>query len=109
MGKEAPTGDVAMADAKGTAPAKQEEQEDKQPPSPLTVLRSGVALIKKAVDQKETRTLFGRLLRQTAAVRRRLSAADLAAFLEEALPASSPAAAQLVEVIKQVKGKGMVA
>lgn len=103
MGKEAPKDDVAMAEAEGAAPAKPEEQkEDKQPPSPLAVLRSGVALIKKAVEQKETRTLFGRLLRQTAAVRRRFTAADLTAFLEGALPASSPAAAQLVEAVKQV-------
>ena len=103
MGKEAPKDDVAMAEAEGAAPAKPEEQkEDKQPPSPLAVLRSGVALIKKAVEQKETRTLFGRLLRQTAAVRRRFTAADLTTFLEGALPASSPAAAQLVEAVKQV-------
>ncbi len=108
MGKEAPKDDVTMAEAEGASPAKPEKQEDKQPPSPLLVLRSGVALIKKAVEQKETRTLFGRLLRQTAAVRRRFSAADLSAFLEGALPASSPAAAQLVEAVKQVWEEGKV-
>ncbi|KAL4447173.1 hypothetical protein ABPG77_007206 [Micractinium sp. CCAP 211/92] len=107
MGKEAPKDDVTMAEAEGASPAKPEKQEDKQPPSPLLVLRSGVALIKKAVEQKETRTLFGRLLRQTAAVRRRFSAADLSAFLEGALPASSPAAAQLVEAVKQVGDTAM--
>lgn len=91
------------------APSKQQEKQEKekqgapQPPSPLAVLRSGVGLIKKAVDQKETRTLFGRLLRQTAAVRRRWTAADLCAFLEGSLPASSPASAQLLEAVKQVR------
>ncbi|KAL4443741.1 hypothetical protein ABPG75_011478 [Micractinium tetrahymenae] len=109
MGKEAPKDDVAMAEAEGAGPAKPEQQEDKQPaaPSPLAVLRSGVTLIKKAVEQKETRTLFGRVLRQTAAVRRHLTAAELTTFLEGALPTSSPAAAQLVEVVKQVGDTAM--
>ena len=93
-----------MKDAAAEAPVKKEEaaapQETVQPA--LQVLRSAVALIEKAVAQKETRTLFGRLLRQTAAVRRRLTAGDLLAFLAEALPPASPAAAQLAEAVKQV-------
>lgn len=73
------------------------------PPKPLAVLRANAALIEKAVAQKETRTLFGRVLRHTAAVRRRLTATDLVAFLEGALPAGSPALQQLVPAIKQVR------
>lgn len=73
------------------------------PPKPLAVLRANAALIEKAVAQKETRTLFGRVLRQTAAVRRRLTAADLVSFLEGALPADSPALQQLVPAVKQVR------
>ena len=72
------------------------------PPKPLAVLRANAALIEKAVAQKETRTLFGRVLRQTAGVRRRLTAADLSAFLEGALPPGSPALQQLVAAVKQV-------
>ena len=73
------------------------------PPKPLAVLRANAALIEKAVAQKETRTLFGRVLRHTAAVRRRLTATDLVAFVEGALPAGSPALQQLVPAIKQVR------
>jgi hypothetical protein len=54
------------------------------------------------VAEKETRTLFGRVLRQTAAVRRQLTAHDLQAFLASALPPASAAAQQLQEAVKQV-------
>lgn len=67
---------------------------------PLPVLRSNIALIEKAVAHKETRTLFGRLLRQTAAARKRLTSHELQAFLRQALP--SPAQQQLLEAVKQV-------
>lgn len=77
------------------------------PPKPLAVLRANAALIEKAVAQKETRTLFGRVLRHTAAVRRRLTATDLVAFLEGALPAGSPALQQLVPAIKQAGESAM--
>lgn len=107
MGKEAP--DVAMEEA-APASTKQDDQQPAapQPVQPLTVLRSSVALIKKAVDSKE-RALFGRLLRQTAAVRSRLTAADLNAFLALALPASSPTAAQLQDALKQAGESAMEA
>ena len=83
-------------------PAKKEDKEaPPPPPAPLAVLRANVALIEKAVAQKEPRTLFGRVLRQTAAVRKRLTGADLATFLESALPAG-PVQQQLVEAVKHV-------
>ncbi|KAI7845011.1 hypothetical protein COHA_001377 [Chlorella ohadii] len=114
MGKE-----VEMRDAE--APGKEKEGKGQEgagkkgeepaapppPPKPLAVLRVNAALIEKAVAQKETRTLFGRVLRQTAAVRRRLTAADLVSFLEGALPADSPALQQLVPAVKQAGESAM--
>lgn len=102
-----------MHDAEGAAQGKggdrkgEEAKADKQPkaappPEPLVVLRANVALIEKAVAQKEARTLFGRVLRQTAAVRKRLAGADLAAFLEGALPQGAPAQQLLLAAVKQV-------
>lgn len=102
MGKE--VADVTMGEADAAKPAEEQHQQTAAPAPPraLAVLRSGVALIRKAVEQKETRTLFGRLLRQTAAVRRQLTAADLAAFLAGALPPGSSAAERLQQAVTQV-------
>ena len=72
------------------------------PPPPLAVLRANQLLIEKAVAQKEARTLFGRVLRQTAGVRKRMAAADVAAFVEGALPADAPARGALLDALKQV-------
>lgn len=92
-----------MAEAEAPNPDKgDQEKTTPEPQRPLVVLRGGLAVIKKAVEQKETRTLFGRLLRQTAGVRRRLTAADLTAFLNGALPQGSPVVQQLVDAVQQV-------
>ena len=101
MGKEVEMRDAEDKGKEAEAPAAAVEAV-----KPLQVLRSNVHLIEKAVAQKETRTLFGRLLRQTAAVRKQLTAHDLQAFLAEALPPASPAAAALAEAVKQVGLRG---
>ncbi|PSC71553.1 26S proteasome regulatory subunit [Micractinium conductrix] len=102
--------DVAMAEAEAPNPDKgDQEKTTPEPQRPLVVLRGGLAVIKKAVEQKETRTLFGRLLRQTAGVRRRLTAADLTAFLNGALPQGSPVVQQLVDAVQQAGESAMEA
>ncbi len=99
MGKEVEMKDAAPAEGEQQ---KQDAEQQPQPVKPLTVLRGNVRIIKNAVAEKETRTLFGRVLRQTAAVRRQLTAHDLQAFLASALPPASAAAQQLQEAVKQV-------
>lgn len=96
-----------MKDAPADEKAKEAEKQPvavPEPAKPLAVLRSNLRLINNAVAQKETRTLFGRVLRQTAAVRNRLSARDVQAFLTSSLPASSSVAQQLLGALKQVGG-----
>ncbi|EFN58026.1 hypothetical protein CHLNCDRAFT_20545 [Chlorella variabilis] len=87
---------------KDAAPAEEQQKPAVEPIKPPAVLRSNVRLITNAVAEKETRTLFGRVLRQTAAVRRQLTAQELQAFLASALPPASAAAQQLQEAVKQV-------
>ncbi|KAL4858438.1 putative 26S proteasome non-ATPase regulatory subunit 3 [Chlorella vulgaris] len=105
MGKE-----VDMKDAPADEKAKEAEKQPvavPEPAKPLAVLRSNLRLINNAVAQKETRTLFGRVLRQTAAVRKRLSARDVQAFLTSSLPASSSVAQQLLEALQQLADSAM--
>jgi 26S proteasome regulatory subunit N3 len=59
------------------------------------VLKSIVALLEKSVKAKDTRLLMGRLLRQTAAVRKQLSPAAIKAFLRQTLPTELEAQAFL--------------
>lgn len=93
----------AKADKKGDAKKGEEEAAAAPPPpKPLAVLRANQLLIEKAVAQKEARMLFGRVLRQTAGVRKRMAAADVSAFVEGALPADAPARAALLDALSQV-------
>lgn len=70
-------------------------------------LAANVALIEKSVKQKETRMGSGRLLRTTAAVRRRLTRAILQDFISTHLPADSPIRPVLLAVLEQV-GRSIV-
>lgn len=92
----APPKDVAMEEA----PAAEEKAEDAgpAPPSVADQLRAQVALIDKAVRLKETRA-FGKLLRQTTAIRRQLTAADLQSFVAATLTAGWPGAQTLLQYL----------
>jgi 26S proteasome regulatory subunit N3 len=65
-------------------------------------LTSNVALIEKSVKQKETRMGSGRLLRTTAAIRRKLSRAILQEFISQNLPEDSAMRPVLLAVLEQV-------
>ena len=64
-------------------------------------LASAVALIEKNVKSKQA-TASGRVLRTTAAVRRRLSTPILQNFISQHLPRDSPSAPMLLSAIEQV-------
>lgn len=77
--------------------------------APVTVeekLKAVVALLEKSVKAKDTRLLIGRLLRQTASVRKQLTPANVKRFLQQLLPADLEALAFLSSSIDQV-GAGM--
>lgn len=57
--------------------------------SPSEMITGIVSLLEKCVKMKETRLLMGRLMRQTAVVRKHLTQELLAAFLRTSLPAQS--------------------
>lgn len=65
-------------------------------------LAANLALIEKSVKQKETRMGSGRLLRTTAAIRRKLSRAILQQFISSSLPEDSAMRPVLLAVLEQV-------
>ena len=80
----------AAKKAAAEAAARPPDEPPAPPPTPIEQLRANTELLEKAVRAKETRVLSGRLLRQTAAVRRQLDAEVLAGYVREALPAALP-------------------
>jgi hypothetical protein len=66
-------------------------------------LAANVQLIEKAVKQKETRTLFSKLIRITQAIRKELSAHDVQVFVRSTLPTSLASSAAIVEHLQQVR------
>lgn len=87
----APAADAAAA----AAPA--------EPPKVQDSLKNIVALLEKSVKLKDTRMLGGRLLRQTAAARKQLTADAIADFLAAALPAGSESRGFLESRVQQVQ------
>ncbi|KAG2439463.1 hypothetical protein HXX76_004818 [Chlamydomonas incerta] len=78
--------------------------------APATVgdkLKSVVALVEKSVKAKDTRLLIGRLLRQTASVRKQLTAANVKAFLRQTLPADLESRAFLTSQVEQAAASSM--
>lgn len=95
MGKE-----VDMQEAPAAQePKEQAEDAGPAPPSVQERLRSNLQLIDKAVRFKETRAMFGKLLRQTTGVRKQLTAAELRTLVSSTLPAGSPAAQTLLQYL----------
>lgn len=66
-------------------------------------LRHAVTLLHKSVKQKETRLLTGRLLRQTAAIRKQLTREAILAFLSQHLPADDVSRVFLQSQLEQVR------
>lgn len=102
MGKE-----VEMKDANGTAdPPKTEataaDGAGDAPTTPISALKSNVTLLEKAVALKDTRLLMGRLLRQTATVRKQLDSPLLQELLQGVLPQGSATRTYLLDVLSKV-------
>ena len=95
------TADAAAAKPDESNPQQEQEQE----PKPFSVkegMQNVVSLLEKSVKTKETRILMGRLMRQTAMVRKHMTAADLCGFIRTYLPETSSSAPLLVDYLKQV-------
>jgi len=105
MGKEI---DMKDADVPSSAAPEQNgvtEKEADETPSPPTVkamLAANVALLEAAVRAKETRVLAGRLMRQSTAVRKRMTADELSVFVMEMLPHGYPGTAFLLSHLSKV-------
>lgn len=100
MGKE-----VEMKDADDKSKMVEDSKPEAETSSPqLTVaeqLAANVKLIEKAVKQKETGVLFSKLLRQTQALRRRLTSHDVQAFVRSVLPQTHAAHSIILDHLKQ--------
>ena len=66
-------------------------------------LAANVQLIEKAVKQKETRTLFSKLIRMTQALRKELNAHDVQVFVRSTLPTSLASSTAIIESLQQVR------
>lgn len=93
---------VAAAAADAAVPAKDAEQQQPKPFSVKEGMQGIVSLLEKSVKTKETRLLMGRLMRQTAMVRKHMTASDLARFVKTYLPQDSSSAGFLQGHLKQV-------
>ena len=98
MGKE-----ITMQDA----PVENGDVKEEQPgPVPISVeaqLDASLKLLERAVRSKDTRLTSGRLLRQTATVRSKLTAQNLSGFVEQTLPESFSAREVLISALQQVR------
>lgn len=96
-----------MKDANGGAdPPKEDAMVTDDAPAPQTtpisVLQSNVALLEKAVKLKDTRLMIGRVLRQTANIRKQLDIPLLQTFLQESLAKGLPTQGYLLDVLSKV-------
>ncbi len=110
MGKEIDMKDAEMPASEATKQngvKKMEADERPSPPSVKLMLAANVALLEVAVRAKETRVLGGRLMRQTSAVRKRLTAEDLSAFVEETLPHGYTGTSLLLSHLNKVCGSSL--
>lgn len=101
MAKDTEMKDKAAAEAPAAAT---EAAPEAAPPTVADSLAANIKLIGKAVQAKETRAVFGKVLRQTAAVRKQLTAGELQAFVSSVLPADHPSAQTLLTALAQVGG-----
>lgn len=88
--------------------ADESKQQQEEAPKPFSVkegMQNVVSLLEKSVKTKETRILMGRLMRQTAMVRKHMTSADLAGFIRTYLPEESSSITYLSGYVKQVHGR----
>jgi len=84
MGNDAAAMEV---DSKGGDEKRQEEAEEtKKPVAVIDLLCQSVFLLEEAVSAKETNLCMGRLLRQTAAARKRMNEGDIVKLIRKKLP-----------------------
>ena len=100
--EDIPISDAAPSNADPHTPAANGIKEEPLKASASLQLASILVLLEKAVKVKDTKLLVGRLLRQTAAVRKQLTPDVLNTFLEEALPAHHPTRSFLLEQLTKV-------
>ncbi|EIE24637.1 26S proteasome regulatory subunit [Coccomyxa subellipsoidea C-169] len=96
MGKAIEMKDADAAPSDSTAARTEKKETAEQPPSVSAQLATNVSLLESAVRAKETRLLVGRLLRQTTAVRKQLTAENLADFVKNVLPRGYPGTSLLL-------------
>lgn len=87
------------------APADEHQPQQEEVAKPFSVkegMQAVIGLLEKSVKTKETRLLMGRLMRQTAMVRRHMTGADLAGFIKTYTPENSPTSALLSKYVEEV-------
>ena len=89
MGNEAKRGDDAMeVDQSKSETKKEEVVAPKQQLSVVDLLCQNIHLLEEAVHVKETSLCLGRLLRQTTAVRKKMTERDIAQVISTKIPKS---------------------
>ncbi|CAG9465053.1 unnamed protein product [Pedinophyceae sp. YPF-701] len=105
--KEGKEKEVAGKPEDGKAGEESKVEEKKEVLTPAQVLLSSVGLIEQAVRHKDTRFLIGRVLRQTAGVRKALDAALLTECATAVLPAESSARQVVADALKSIEAGSM--
>lgn len=98
------TTDVEMKDTEASEAPKEQPESGAEAPSLQSVLDANIQLIRKAVAARETRLLFGRILRQTATVRSQITAEALNTFFETVLAEGSSARSYLLRAVSGDEG-----
>ena len=91
MGNEAAAAEAMDLDKKREESPSEDAKKDAPPPSPpkvVDLLCQNVFLLEEAVHAKETHLCMGRLLRQTAAVRKKMTESDVLKLLRTKIPNS---------------------
>jgi 26S proteasome regulatory subunit N3 len=89
------------AEEKPQADSKAADQDAK--PDPKAILKGIVALLENSVSAKDTRLLMGRLMRQTAALRKDLSAELLGWFVKHHLDSGVASYSYLLQALEKVR------
>ncbi|KFM25452.1 26S proteasome non-ATPase regulatory subunit 3-like protein A [Auxenochlorella protothecoides] len=97
MGKE-----IEMKDAESPSPLVGKDEAAVEEASVLEQLAVTVSVIDRAVRAKETRTVFNRVLRQVAGVRRRMQSKDLRDFVTAHIPPGNPSLEPLLAALDEV-------
>lgn len=102
MGKAIDLKDADAAPSDSNAAGTDKVEKADHPPPVSAQLAANISLLESAVRSKETRVLAGRLLRQTTAVRKNLTAENLSDFVTSVLPRGYPGTSLLLAHLKKV-------